>query len=199
MIDTASGAPIVSDYLQVYYKTGYHGVTPAMVRPFPAGLRMIAGNASATSPQASDTIWWYCNSNGVQFPSIPTCAPGDTLVMAVRFPQCWDGRNLDSPDHKSHMSEPLGWPDLGCPASHPVALPEIVQHVWYEVPSTGTSTWRLSSDMYSGPAGYSSHADWWNGWDQTIMSGWVERCMNRPLDCRMNLMADGTQLTFPSS
>jgi hypothetical protein len=31
--------------MQVYYKTGYDGVAPASVQPFPAGLRMIAGDA----------------------------------------------------------------------------------------------------------------------------------------------------------
>jgi hypothetical protein len=198
MIDTATGAPIVSNYLQIYYKTGYHGVTPQMIQPFPDGLRMIAGDARSSSPQSSDVAWYVCLSNPTtKTAHIPSCSPGDIMVMAVRFPQCWDGRNLDSADHKSHMSYPLGWPDLGCPASHPVALTEIIQHYWYRVPAGGTSTWRLSSDTYDGPAGYSSHADWWNGWNRDVMTGWVQRCVATALDCRMNLMGDGTTLVFP--
>ncbi|WP_309624448.1 DUF1996 domain-containing protein [Methylibium sp.] len=48
------------------------------------------------------------------------CLVGDELWQGVFFPQCWDGKNLDSPDHKSHMAYPS---DGGCPRSHPVALP----------------------------------------------------------------------------
>ena len=38
----------------------------------------------------------------------------------VYFPSCWDGVNLDSPDHKSHVSYPIGlYNDGACPPSHP--------------------------------------------------------------------------------
>lgn len=42
----------------------------------------------------------------------------------IVFPSCWDGVNLDSEDHKSHMSYPVGGaPDSGdCPSSHPVKV-----------------------------------------------------------------------------
>jgi hypothetical protein len=29
------------------------------------------------------------------------------------------------------------------------------------------------------------------------MTGWVQRCVATALDCRMNLMGDGTTLVFP--
>ena len=39
------------------------------------------------------------------FPSNPeTCTGG--LRAEVTFPSCWDGLNLDSADHKSHMAYP---------------------------------------------------------------------------------------------
>ena len=59
MIDTATGRPINQsagseldrvNALQVYYKTGYRGVASNTVQNFPAGLRMVAGDARATSP-----------------------------------------------------------------------------------------------------------------------------------------------------
>ena len=46
----------------------------------------------------------------------------------VSVPQCWDGVNLDSPDHKSHMAYPVG----GCPSTHPVPFPEITVNVAYD-------------------------------------------------------------------
>ena len=47
----------------------------------------------------------------------------DGMRAQVYFPSCWDGVNLDSPDHKSHMSYPIGAFNGGvCPSSHPKRL-----------------------------------------------------------------------------
>ncbi len=200
VIDTATGAPIQPSLMQVYYKTGYNGVRPQDVQPFPAGLKMIAGDATRTTvepgPEYSHIINWECNNgDGGDFDHLPTtCETGTWLVMEVKFPQCWDGKNLDSADHKSHMAYPSD-DGAGCPADHPVAVPEITQRAIYTVPASGTSTWRLSSDNYSGgPAGYSGHADWFNGWDQTTMETWVKDCDNAAVDCSMDLLGNGQML-----
>lgn len=37
----------------------------------------------------------------LDFPKKP-CPAG--LMVNVRFPTCWDGKNLDSPDHMSHVA-----------------------------------------------------------------------------------------------
>jgi hypothetical protein len=88
-----------------------------------------------------------------------------------------------------------GNPGSGCPSSHPVPLPEITMNVRYYVPAgANTSTWRLSSDTYSGPAGYSGHADWWNGWDRNVFQRVVNNCYARALDCQMGLLGDGQAL-----
>ncbi len=205
VIDTATGAPVMSqanatdreNFLQVYYKSGYDGVLPRTINNFPVGLRMIAGSASSTSPQ-DRRVAYACNGPGgpAVYPqaSFPRCAPGQLFIMSVDFPQCWDGVNLDSPDHKSHMAYGAGWPDKGCPSSHPVPLASITQNFRYRVPAGGMATWRLSSDMYEGPAGYSGHADWMNGWDQSVFQKVVDNCYRQGRDCQMNLLGDGTAL-----
>ena len=201
VIDTATGAPVIADanqsdrdsFLQIYYKTGYEGVLPTTVQNFPEGLRMIAGSATSTGPQPG-VVTFTCEG-GQSTTAFPTsCAPGRLFVMSIKFPQCWDGRNLDSPDHKSHMAYALGWPDKGCPSSHPVPLAQITQNYRYRVPASGMASWRLSSDMYSGPAGYSAHADWMNGWDRAVFQRVVDNCYRRGLDCGMNLLGDGWEL-----
>jgi hypothetical protein len=207
VIDTATGAPIYStqhldQFLQVYYKTGYMGVPTHTVQNFPPGLRMIAGNAMASGP--ADNPWgpvqYSCLATGArgELSGFPQCAPGDHLVMAVTFPQCWDGINLDSPNHKSHMAYGVGWGNglngQGCPASHPVPLPEITQNWRYQVPAGGMSTWRLSSDTYSGTPGYSGHADWWNGWNFDTFQIAVDNCYQGGWDCRLNLLGNGQEL-----
>ena len=88
----------------VYYRRG----TLAEVSSFPNNLRMIAGDAKATSPQGMRITFWSCGiASGVdRSAEVPTCPDtrGSFLRLHIRFPECWDGRRLDSMDHKSHMA-----------------------------------------------------------------------------------------------
>jgi len=193
VVDMRTNQAVKPEFADVYYKTGYRGVLPAQVQPFPRGLRMIAGDPMNRSGNLFDSGYDFsCHNNPtIRGQSFVNCPVGDSMVQNVSFPQCWDGVNLDSPDHKSHMAYPRG----SCPASHPVPLPEISVHIYYPVTSTGqTANWRLSSDTYSGPAGYSSHADWINGWNQSIMQSWVRNCDNAAMDCHSHLVGDGRML-----
>ena len=183
LIDSA-GKPQKPESLEVYYKTGYNGIAPRAVRSFPRGLRMIAGDMKSKSAQWN--AYWACRDHYVGKPgSIPRCNRGENIVMIVEFPQCWDGKNLDSADHKSHMA----YPDAGCPSTHPVAIPAITMNVIYK-PATGL---RLSSDMYDAeqPGGFSAHADWFSGWDPAIVNTFVTKCLNPALDCHAHLLGDG--------
>ncbi|HKP57639.1 MAG TPA: DUF1996 domain-containing protein [Polyangiales bacterium] len=184
-----SGKPIKPQSLETYYKTGYGGVAPRDVRPFPQGLRMIAGDAKSSSPQS--VAYWGCRQNYIGHPgSIPNCPAGDPVAMMIEFPQCWDGVNLDSSDHKSHMAYPRSG---GCPASHPVAIPAITMNVMYANPTGSSAGWRLASDMYdaSMPPGMSAHADWMEAWDPELVKTFVEDCLNPALDCHSHLLGDG--------
>lgn len=219
MIDTKDGTPIQPLSLQAYYKTGYNGVRPEDVKPFPDGLRMISGNPMATTPNTAVGSF-NCdlddgtNSGGVG--SIPTNCKSETgLLVNVNFPQCWDGKNLDSPDHKSHMAfsnnafvtaaqlagKPIEWwqtltTTQGCPPTHPVALAAISLGVWYQIPKDPSEAkrWRLASDMYEGPAGYSLHADWFNGWETAVMKAFSTNCLAAKKDCHSHLLGDGRQI-----
>lgn len=65
----------------------------------------------------------------LDFPKEP-CPYG--IMTALRFPTCWDGKNLDSTDHMGHMAYPeSGTFETGgpCPASHPVRMSQL----FYEV------------------------------------------------------------------
>lgn len=46
-------------------------------------------------------------------------APTAKLVYQLAFPACWDGKHLDSPDHKSHV--PYTTVDGKCSGAYPVA------------------------------------------------------------------------------
>jgi hypothetical protein len=118
------------------------------------------------------------------------------MEYMLPFPNCWDGKNLDSPDHKSHMSYPSGTlprEENGCPFSHPVRIPSITYNVTYRVTDDiGTSKWRLSSDNYSNtqPGGYSLHGDWMNGWKKEFSDEFYNNCLKVSKDCHAYLLGD---------
>ena len=122
----------------------------------PTGLMMIAGNAEAKTRQPKGIVAWSCGAVGgrPRYATIPACREDQMLQLQATFPNCWDGRRLDSPDHKQHMK----YASRGiCPSSHPVAVPAIILIVLYPpVP--------LGSQVASGRFG--AHADFMNGWDQ---------------------------------
>lgn len=197
LINTTNGAPIMPESGMFYYKTGYRGVTSGEIQAMPNGLRMISGNASATTapPQYSSPYRFHCvtsdssshHSNGF---SIPDCAAGEFVGVELWFPQCWDGVNLDSADHKSHLT----YAENGCPSSHPVALPEITFNISWRVPEGATGAdLRLSSDSYAAsvPGGYSMHGDWFMGWKEDVRNAWISDCINAGRDCHAHLLGDG--------
>jgi len=136
----------------LYAKT----VTSAVVA-HPAGMALIAGNAKATTAQDLSVVSWYCGNN-VQNGSAtpPVCTDNQDLVGLIRFPECWNGKDLDSTDHKSHVTYAVNG---GC-AAGTVALPQIQMHIHYPA-QTDVSTLAMSSGSI-----YSLHADFMNGWNQ---------------------------------
>jgi len=105
--------------------------------------------------------------------------------------RCWDGKNLDSPDHQSHVAYGQGSGANGggaCPSSHPVKLPQIMYELMWNVttfadknlwPSDGSKPFvysmnlgyvlsfllflsKLSDSIHSGSA---AHGDYVFGWE----------------------------------
>jgi Domain of unknown function (DUF1996) len=141
----------------VYYTNRTSG---SVVAP-PAGLKMLAGNPFAKRPQAKGIASWSCGGVGgtPRFAAISACAQDDALELNVLFPNCWNGRQTDSANHKRHMaySSPAG----RCPASHPVRLPTITLVLLYPPIPRGAQP---SSGKFS------AHADFINGWDQNELA-----------------------------
>lgn len=186
----------------IYYKDGY--MMPAsVITPAPNGLKMIAGDKTwSNTKQNQEHAWWTCaDGPGPAFSStIPDCVGRVELI--VIFPQCWDGVNLDSPDHKSHMSYPTYSNNANgskCPAKYPVAIPEITELFYWRVPAgVKSSTWHISSDLdITKPGGLSAHADWLMGWDPATMKNLVAQCLNPSKDSGTNGLCDNTYLNPP--
>lgn len=55
----------------------------------------------------------------------------DGIRFELMFPSCWDGVNLDSEDHKSHVAYPNLVIDGTCPDDYPVRLPGLFyETIW---------------------------------------------------------------------
>ena len=199
MIDTTTNTPVAPNKTIIYYKTGY--VPANLITVPPKGLRMIAGNSKATTEALSDNAYYTCAGRTPFYgwkKSIPACNVGENMAMVVKFPQCWDGKNLDSPDHKSHMaySSRILTTANKCPQSHPVGIPLISFNFDFKVTSIDSNKiWRLASDNYTKdlPGGLSGHGDWVNGWDQALLTTIVKNCLNKGVDCHASLLGDGRQ------
>jgi hypothetical protein len=153
--------------------TQYLRRTHELVEPFPAGLKMIAGNLHAHSAQSMRVTSWSCAVKGNRRSStVPTCPGGrsGSLILRVAFADCWDGERLDSPNHTSHMAYSLGG---ACPRSHPVEVPGLTLFVRYGV-AGGRTTELASGGQFSG------HADFVNGWHQAKFSALMRHYLNAP-------------------
>jgi len=131
--------------------------TTLPVVALPVGLKMLAGNPTAHHHQPREIASWSCGGVGGQrrFAAIPACRADDALELEVRFPNCWNGKATDSPNHRRHMAYST---EAGaCPATHPVRLPTITIVLLYPSLPKGA---RPASGTFA------AHADFMNGWEQ---------------------------------
>ncbi|GIG01180.1 DUF1996 domain-containing protein [Catellatospora citrea] len=172
-----NGRVIDPDEITVYY--GSRLKDPGKTRPFPYGLRVVEGDPKKKSDPNGNRFW--CAGAGGEVGRskdavFPVCAPTAHIVRQITFPDCWDGKHLDSPDHKAHMSGAL---HTGvCPPSHPVPIPSVSFVISYKALSTKTDGITLSSGN-----SFSMHADFFNGWDEDALAARVRNCLNQGVKC----------------
>lgn len=185
MLDGA-GAVVEPSEIWIYYKGGYHSMPQSSVADLPSGLRLIAG---PNLPVAGSARWLGCASGR----AMTDCATGQTLEMRITFPQCWDGTNLDSHDHRSHVVGTVGG---YCPSTNPVLIPQMTVAVfWHVNDAEGTAYWRLSSDHNGQTPGQSAHADYWEAWEPSVSAEFVEHCIRARRNCNNGNLGNGWALT----
>jgi hypothetical protein len=211
--------PIEPKKLLVYYKPHpsiYDKQHQENIQPVPDNLKLIAGDAKNKTGQTPSTVSWSCNGNDVGWNKpqvIPTnCGPGDELGLSIIFPSCWNGKDLDSPNHRTHLRyfgtglDPRpegtvgGYGDV-CrdEPGFTTAIPEITMIMKWDLPAgVNGQTIRLSSDAPDAVAGASAHADFMEGWNREAMNTFIVSCIRASQSCT-NELGDNTYLTPASN
>ncbi|KAL2075415.1 hypothetical protein VTL71DRAFT_358 [Oculimacula yallundae] len=176
-----------------YQEEGLWCPRPTGARPFPPGLRMVAGDPfrrTQNDLEQSHQAVLYETEGSTEVYGFPKVVQG-RLQLNVRFPSCWDGVNLDSPDHKSHMSypSPLRGDTQGgiCPQSHPIALLHIGAEFGFLLSSLNITS--SSSLVFSNgdTTGFGGHADFLQGWTNlTALGESFDNCDGFGADCKWN-------------
>ena len=211
------GHVVQPDYVQVYYKREPSGTgTPCdpqnprnhgICVGIPNGLKFIFGFDMLSGKAPSHAGSYKCTGAGAKTVTVRnleqvkgSCRVGSHLVATIQTPKCWNGKDLDSADHRSHLSDVHRDRNTGivkCPKTHPYYMPQFTLSVFYRVgEGDDIGLWSLSSDhMYPNlPKGATLHADYFEAWDNSVKDMWIDNCIGRKLNCSGGDLGNGQQL-----
>jgi hypothetical protein len=174
--------PVEAIRAVAYYRAG-PDVEPTSVEPYPPGMMLVAGDATAIEPQPLSVVAWSCGTGSLREVTPPDCTGAPSLRMIVTYPDCWNGVAITSTDWTDPATRHAVYSEGGsCPTSHPVHIPQLQFAVDYPpVPADQLADLALSSgDIHSG------HADFWNTWQQEKLTNEIEVCIHRDLVCNVS-------------
>ncbi|XXZ48857.1 DUF1996 domain-containing protein [Streptomyces cavourensis] len=151
------------------------------VTAMPRFLRIITGDAKAfTNGDANANASWSCTGfeDRQLKDKYPICPEGSQVVRTFAFQSCWDGRNTDSANHRTHVA--FARADGRCPKGFR-AIPQLVQRIVYDVPpGPGFAVDSFPEQLHKP---ITDHGDFINVFDQRLMKTMV-RCINDGRRCR---------------
>ncbi|MFF4831347.1 DUF1996 domain-containing protein [Streptomyces sp. NPDC001315] len=111
------------------------GSPTSKVVAMPQFLRIITGDAkTTTNGLANANAHWSCTGfeNKVQLTEqYPICPQGSQVVRTFAFQSCWDGQNIDSANHRTHVA--FADANGNC-ANGFKAIPQLTMRLVYSVP-----------------------------------------------------------------
>ncbi|KAJ3546064.1 hypothetical protein NMY22_g2199 [Coprinellus aureogranulatus] len=164
---------------------------------FPKDFRMISGTPSKRTYDPNDpaqkAIDYLCldfsgKSETTRHPGLPEKYCPSGIRSQINFPSCWDGKNVDSPDHKSHVAFRSGGPDSGdcLDPKYPVSIPRVFMEIYWDTGSFDKYRDQAKNPnqpfvfSYGDATGYGNHGDVFNGWDDGVLQRAVDGCNCNP-------------------
>jgi len=221
---------IEPDLTVVYYKhwamnsapcTRTSGMYVGKCVGLPNKIRFVFGWDAKNPTAATPGMHWYCTrgaNNGSKTSALyyknlddifaNGCIAGDLLTATTQGPNCWDGRHLDTPDHRSHVAytyvNDYGKPV--CPTTHSYVIPQQENKTQWTVTAdmygkrangVAYSRMRLSSDamLPGAKPGETMHADYIEGWVWEAKKAWQDNCIQKRLSCNSGALGNGFRLT----
>ncbi|WP_306189149.1 DUF1996 domain-containing protein [Streptomyces sp. MK5] len=159
------------------------------VTAMPRFLRIITGDAKAfVNGPANANASWSCTGfeDRRLKDKYPLCPAGSKVVRTFRFQSCWDGRNIDSANHRTHVA--FAGADGSCPDGFR-AIPRLVQRIVYDVAAPSLADGGRTSPLFAVDSfpeqlhkPVTDHGDFINVFDDRLMREMVD-CINSGRQC----------------
>ncbi|MEV6878728.1 DUF1996 domain-containing protein [Amycolatopsis sp. NPDC051128] len=162
----------------------FRGSPVGKVVAMPRFLRVLYGDAKvSTNGPANARASWTCTGfeNRVT-DKYPICPQGSKVKRVHTFPSCWDGKNTDSANHRTHIVFP---DQSGRCGKGFKAVPQLQISLTYDIPRDIQLGKQYKVDAFPQEKHnpLSDHDDFANVMSQRIMNGLVN-CVNRGKTCR---------------
>ncbi len=157
----------------------FRGNPTSKVTPMPDDLTMIMGDAKAvTNGDADARAAWTCTGfEDRATTEYPLCPQGSQLMRILDFPSCWDGKNLDSANHRDHVVFPRR---NGSCSRGTVAIPQLRMTLTYDQPAGRNFALDSFPDQRHNPA--TDHADFMAIMPEELLKQMAD-CINTGQTC----------------
>ena len=154
----------------------------------PKALRIITGDAKSfvNGLNNANTAWSCTGFEDRQVTDkYPICPEGSNVVRTSNFQSCWDGQNIDSANHRTHVA--FVQADGTC-ANGFQAIPQLQVRLEYDIQAPQIQNGQVQNafavdsfpDQLHKPI--TDHNDFINFFDENLMNQVVE-CINNGQDC----------------
>lgn len=215
MLD-GKGNVVRPDFVSIYYKRRPKSYPSCTTEAkgcvgIPRGLRFVFGwdqtrptelqPENATHANFSCVEGWsgFTPPSKDMVPIMAVCKPGHRLHVSLSTPECWDGVNLDTPNHRGHLADMKRDNNSGrmlCPATHPYIIPQFTMTAAYSIEAgDNPALWSLSCDtmlpISMRRPGVCLHSDYFEAWEDAVRLRWEAACIDKLLNCSDGNLGDG--------
>jgi hypothetical protein len=163
----------------------YRGNATSKVAPMPKFLRALTGDAKPISrgPANARATWTCSGFTDRLSDKYPICPPGQQVQRVQDFPGCWDGKNIDSTNHRDHVA--FADTRTGACKQGFTAIPQLRITLSYDIPRDVQTKGQYALDSFpeEDHNPFSDHNDFINVNSAQTMQK-IATCINKGKTCR---------------